>query len=111
MNEKNPRNVIIGKNIRYYRVQYGMTIELLAEFTNSDPKYLTNIENGLHSPSLEKVLYIAYVLDVSIDNLVEGTEDLIDAPPREEIERRVIESRKRYKRRIRKKDISEDKDR
>lgn len=102
MREKEPQNIQFGKNLKYFRQNRGMSVELLAEFTFTDPKHITRLENGHHTPSLEKVLSFAVVLEVSVDDLIEGMEKYAKVIPREERLKRLRDGKKRYKQRIRK---------
>jgi putative transcriptional regulator len=51
------------------RKDLGMTQEELAKKANISRTYLTNIENGIYTPSLEVAKNIASILDMSIDAL------------------------------------------
>jgi putative transcriptional regulator len=51
------------------RKDLGMTQEELAKKANISRTYLTNIENGIYTPSLEVAKNIASLLDMSIDAL------------------------------------------
>lgn len=110
MREKDPLNVRFGENVRYYREKLGITIELLAEFTHTDEKYLQKLEMGLHSPTLEKIVSIAEVLEVSVNDLTAVTEKFAEVTPREERESRIRELRMRSNKRIRKKNSTSEKD-
>lgn len=60
----------IGKRIREERTRAGMSQETLAESVDSSPQYISHIENARKKPSLEMLVRIANVLDVSVDHLL-----------------------------------------
>lgn len=60
----------IGKRIRIYRRSAGVTQELLAEKINVSPPYISRIETGSASPSLQTLVDICNALDVTIDDLM-----------------------------------------
>ena len=57
----------IGKNIRQYRIEKKMRQEDLAEKTDLSPNYVGMIERGEKIPSLETLIAILNVLEVSAD--------------------------------------------
>ena len=60
----------IGKRIKASRVQRRMTQAELAEKTGMSDVYISYIENGTKRTSLDAILKIVYVLDISLDSLV-----------------------------------------
>ena len=60
----------IGKRIKRYRTDKKMSQEDLGEVVRATPVYLSYIENGSRSPSLEMLVMIANALDVSADDLL-----------------------------------------
>ncbi|GHV68963.1 transcriptional regulator [Spirochaetia bacterium] len=52
-------------NMRKYRKQAGITQEKLAEFCDTDPAYIGQIETGRRCPSLEYVERIAAALNIA----------------------------------------------
>jgi transcriptional regulator with XRE-family HTH domain len=60
----------IGKKIRAYRIQRHMTQAELAEKTGLSDVYISYIENGVKRVSLNALLKIVYVFDISLDSLV-----------------------------------------
>lgn len=60
----------IGKRIKRYRMDKKMSQEDLGEIIHATPVYLSYIENGSRSPSLELLVMIANALDVSADDLL-----------------------------------------
>ncbi|WP_082404181.1 helix-turn-helix transcriptional regulator [Saccharothrix sp. NRRL B-16348] len=53
-----------GHRIAALRLQYGWTQEQLAEASGFDRKTVNRIENGRHSPSLDRVFILADALGV-----------------------------------------------
>ena len=63
---------IIGKRVKSTRKSRSMTQAELAERTEMSDVYISQIETGVKSPSLNSLLKIAKVLDTTLDNLVHG---------------------------------------
>lgn len=57
----------IGKNIRKYRKEIGMTQEELAEKAGLSTNYIGGVERGEKTPSLESFISIVNVLGVGAD--------------------------------------------
>ena len=51
-------------NIKYYRYLNNMSQERLAELSSLSPRYLTDVERGLHCPTINKIEIIAKSLNV-----------------------------------------------
>ena len=51
-------------NMRKYRKEAGMTQEKLAEFCNTDPCYIAQIESGRRFPSISYIERIAAALNI-----------------------------------------------
>lgn len=51
-------------NIKYYRYVKGISQEKLAELSKLSPRYLTDIERGLHCPTIPKLEMISNALDI-----------------------------------------------
>ena len=73
-----PDYVAIGARIRSLRRQRGWTQRQLAERCESSLSFQGHIERGSRIPSLETIIKIASLLDVSLDHLIHG----LDAPLR-----------------------------
>ena len=81
--QRDPIAVAFGEAVRRARKDRGQTIEDVAgtivrnrsdgTATTMDPKYLSSIENGWHSPTIVTAKLIADALDVSLSTL---TKDL-----------------------------------
>lgn len=61
----------VGSNIKKYRKLKKISQEKLAEYSNLHRTYISSIERGLKSPSLDVVERISNILQVDIKNLFE----------------------------------------
>jgi transcriptional regulator with XRE-family HTH domain len=61
---------ILGKCIRSYREQAGLTQEKLAEKSDLTPKYLGEVERGLVNISVDALARIAAALKTRIRDIV-----------------------------------------
>jgi transcriptional regulator with XRE-family HTH domain len=61
---------VLGAAIRAERVTAGLSLRDLAERTKVSNAYLSQIERGLHEPSLSVLSAIARALDVSLEALL-----------------------------------------
>lgn len=59
----------IGKRIAQYREQRGYTQEKFAEIVTLTPNYLSAVERGVKTPSVETLVAIINNLDVSADEI------------------------------------------
>lgn len=62
--------VIIGKNVRRYRLLRGLRQEDLAEVCECSNSHIGQIENARGIPSLEMIVKIANALSVTVDQLL-----------------------------------------
>lgn len=60
----------IGKRMKRYRTDKGISQTDLGEMLSIHPQHLSNIETGSRAPSLELLVSIANALDVSADDLL-----------------------------------------
>ena len=60
----------LGRRIRMIRIEAGLSQALLAEFVDVSPQYISHIETGRKKASLEIIVRIAGVLNVSLDQLI-----------------------------------------
>lgn len=65
-------------NIKYYRYVNNFSQERLAELSKLSPRYITDVERGMHCPTIPKIESIAkslnidpYILFVNVDRDVE----------------------------------------
>jgi transcriptional regulator with XRE-family HTH domain len=64
---------LLGKRIREARLKKDLTQENLAETINVSSFYISRLESGSKSPSLETLVKISNALEVSIDYLLANT--------------------------------------
>ena len=57
-------------NLRWYRYQKNYTQEKLAELSNLNPKYISDLERGKYCPSLGKLEALAKALDIETYELI-----------------------------------------
>lgn len=69
MRKRDCIKVLLGKNIKYYRVKSGYTQIQFAEKIDCDFKYLGDVENGWFFPSSELLCKIIKVLDIPVSVL------------------------------------------
>lgn len=63
-------NRTLGQRILFTRKCRRLSQEQLAELTKLSPPYISHIERGVKSPSLDALLRIADALDISMDWLL-----------------------------------------
>ncbi len=78
---------LLGARIKELRKIRGLSQEKLSEKVNVDPKYISFIECGRSSPSLEAMGNIANALGVEIKDLFEYAHLQADGVRAEEIEK------------------------
>lgn len=68
---------VIGKRIRNYRKQLGISQEKLGELSGCHPTYIGQVERGEKNATLESIEKISSALNVSLSKLFEmlGEED------------------------------------
>jgi len=62
----------LGRRIRAARLARRLTLEEVIDRTNFTISWLSKVENGLLSPSLEGLVQLADVLECAVDSLVAG---------------------------------------
>jgi len=65
-----------GLAIKEARMKQGLTREQVGAMIEIDPRYLTNIENKGHHPSLQVLYDIVHLLNVSVDAFFLPASDL-----------------------------------
>ena len=65
----------IAENIKFYRRQIGLTQPELAEKLNGKKSLVSNYENGSSTPDIFTLCKLADIFDVSLDELVEWSQD------------------------------------
>ena len=59
-----------AKNLRYYRKQKRLSQATLAKKLNYGHMTIANYESGRNEPSIDDLIKIAIILDISLDELV-----------------------------------------
>lgn len=62
-----------GKNVRHYRKKRGLSQNTLSELIDKSPTYLSYLESGLRSTSLETLVDLANALNVTPDMLLKDS--------------------------------------
>ena len=62
--------ILLGKRIRNIRKRKGVTQAALAEKINCSPSYISYVENGSKGLSLDSLIQIANVLNISTDDIL-----------------------------------------
>jgi transcriptional regulator with XRE-family HTH domain len=65
----------VGDNIRKIRTEKGLTQKAVAEKIKTYPTNINRIENNKYVPSVNVLLKLADLFEVSLDHLVSGKED------------------------------------
>ena len=61
----------IPENIKFYRLQMGMTQEELAALLNGKKSLVSNYETGYSTPDIYTLCRLAEIFGVTLDELVE----------------------------------------
>jgi transcriptional regulator with XRE-family HTH domain len=61
----------LGKLLRAYRNDAGLTQEKLGELTGLDRTYISGIERGLRNPSIRNIDKLAKALHISVGDLTD----------------------------------------
>ncbi|KAB1656814.1 helix-turn-helix domain-containing protein [Pseudoclavibacter chungangensis] len=65
--------LVLGRRIRYYRKERGLTLEALSERTGLLPSRLSLIENGKREPKLSVLQQLADAFEVDLTEMLSGT--------------------------------------
>lgn len=79
----------LGNNIAVLRKQKNFTQEQLAEFCDVSRQAVTKWEAGISEPTIEKLVKLAEIFQVSLDELIKGHE--IEVHEKENNESREID--------------------
>ena len=79
----------LGKSIRFYRIQSELKQWQLAELCHCSTSHIGQIENARTKPSLEIVVQIANILDVTVDQLLIESIDLSEVVFLRDMENRI----------------------
>ena len=83
-------NIAFGKQLRIARKERGMTSKELAELSGINANYLRQIESGMRTTSIPKMIEICRILHVSPDFLFRGE---VEFPEQDEFERIIAKIR------------------
>lgn len=61
---------ILSERLKYLRKKKKISQEKLSELLDSYPKFIGNIETGVHTPSIDTLLKLSEYFNVSIDFLL-----------------------------------------
>jgi transcriptional regulator with XRE-family HTH domain len=67
-----PHRQILGETVRAKRTDSGFTQEKLAEKAGLSTVFISRIERGIESPSLDSLVKIAIALETRVQDLVKG---------------------------------------
>ena len=70
-----PNPQVIGLVIRAYRLERGLSQEVLSGLAGLDRTHYSKLERGLRSPNLETLFRLAQALDVAPHVLVRAIEE------------------------------------
>ena len=62
--------IALGRRIRHYRKHRGLTQERLAELAEISPSFMGHIERGSRKASLETIVRLCHVLQVTPNDLL-----------------------------------------
>ncbi len=65
--------VDMGMRIKEKRKELKLTQEMLAEMLGISVKHLSEVERGIAGLSIDNLVHLSYVFDVSIDYLIKGS--------------------------------------
>ena len=85
-----PIELIVSKNIRKLRKQLGWSQEILAEKTGVSAPYITQIEVGKRTPSLDIVEKLASALGVEYKTLFETNIEILQST---EFSKHILETK------------------
>ena len=77
--DKKSLNIAIGNRIKLARENMGWTQEELAEKINRSTQFISTIERGVAGPSLETIISLCEVLNVSSEWLLCGKQTVADS--------------------------------
>lgn len=66
---------IFGKNLKYYRYLKGITQEDLAEYTNLNASYISELESGKYGTTFDKIELFSEILEVEPYKFFQETKD------------------------------------
>lgn len=85
----------VGKRIKYYRLQRGLSQEQLALMAGINPAFLGHLERGLKSPTMTTLDKIVEALEMRYNEFFEDSADTNDTESRRFYTEMILNSAKR----------------
>lgn len=79
MRKQDSIKILLGKNIRRYRKERGLTQNEFADAVSCDVKYIGDVENGWFYPSSELLERIVGFLDIPVSFLFTDEPSIVSA--------------------------------
>lgn len=76
---------LIGKRIKEHRQRRNLTQEMLAELIEMSPGYISMVETGRKKASLDTLLSVSKVLNITLNELLTGNQILLEIDYNSEI--------------------------
>ena len=76
---------LIGKRIKEHRQRRNLTQEMLAELIEMSPGYISMVETGRKKASLDTLLSVSKVLNITLNELLTGNQIPLDTDYNSEI--------------------------
>ena len=77
----------LAKQIKKYRIEYGLSQDELAEKLYVSRQTISNWENEKNYPDIKSILLMSYIFNISVDELVKGNiEDVKELIFKEDID-------------------------
>jgi transcriptional regulator with XRE-family HTH domain len=67
--------VLVGRNVRRFRLEKGLTQEKLTEDSGVSQQYISELERGARNPTIDTLAKIALALGVTTTDLFEPVPD------------------------------------
>ncbi|HSW37417.1 MAG TPA: helix-turn-helix transcriptional regulator [Candidatus Saccharimonadales bacterium] len=61
----------LGKQVKHYRTELGITQEKLEELTGLDRSYISGVERGTRNPSIKNISKLAKALKIKVSDLTD----------------------------------------
>lgn len=90
---------IIGRRIKEIRLQKQITQEVLAEWIDVSPTYISHIERAKKRVSLEALVKISGAFEITVDQLLNGNQESDPAEYKSELAQLIVDCNS-YEKRI-----------
>ena len=90
---------LIGKRIKEHRQRRNLTQEMLAELIEMSPGYISMVETGRKKASLDTLLSVSKVLNITLNELLTGNQIPLDTDYNLEIAE-LMSGRNQHERRM-----------